>query len=1276
MRCPRLPPARLRRWRCGAEYSHILSLAIAFFLALPCHADRDDEAKRSRREHMPRRWPHDDDSEWRHSLDADAVDEESVEGSRYAARPRPQRRKYAGRGSSLAATSSQATLRHIEGRSGGRRSRRDAAGAARAPDVRAADAEDANDAQLYRHLKSILYQKGGEELADRAEQLVEEAAAERREAEEEAKRAAAADEDHRPNYVNSTALQEQHEDAADSAAAAAALQSSAEVGTFASAAASATAALGTREFAMGTLVCAIAVAGWAILNAAFWHTAFQQQEKIDLAVSASSRRRLGVDVALIFVAYLLLTVPFKFFMSGMRNAYSPTLLLCLAYAVRLAISIGLLLGKGGTVDDIVHAVLLVRSRDGELKPALVVIAIGILFAAGDGFVSLALRYVDALSLEVFDQVRLIVTHVCLLAFFHRRSVSAKQQACLAVLCLGLFTKELGVDQDLEPEASSRRRYGYLLAILGAGSNGLALKILSERLVKRNVLSTELAHILACAAAFSLLLLLRLGHLDFVPVSVDALPPSSASGDRGLYCCAVVWMASIGFVSVLFLNRMSEEAFVSHGMAAVCLAAVVQWSLGHDFGFRESAGVFIVLLGIVAYSVVEAPAPTPSAPATASGARETTKSSLQQEAARASAAVEAFFTAVGERMQAAGSAAMPTIAQAGGAAKTSATPFLAAGSVPPSASRSTSGVAAEAARLSAGLGDGPIVDRAAALSAPSRSSAGGRTTIGGSSSSGSGASLIRATAASSAASSSNSAGANNASTSSASSSGGSGGAATASSGSASGAAAASSRSAGSISSGAAPAAGSTRSGSARRELESAATPITDDLDEAVGASASFRLQSEREILHHLDEQQMQQEQFVAAWGTSEDLQHQQHHHCDFNPQPEGGRPAATSSVSSTSSTSISITKVLLLKYEDVVSLGLLPQALLAACRPLPSLGGTSANSSGVRSLATVATGPAWRYSASLLGPCVLVGEGGQPASSRQQRRETPTLARLLANPDVGGYTAAIDSGWLAVARAGLVAALSVEALARPEWCIVVVDGLGDTARSALKFLRALCESRPLLIRLLDGSSANFAAFRQCLPNAVGVSWEEHSVHDPARALVDADVVLVTEDIPERKVPSGAALRPGALCIQLGKRVPASGPSADLLNLENVEGYDAVFDGCSIGGCDSERALALATASCCGVGAHSSTGDAAGGASTSNRSAVPRRGDLVGAWRRGWGGTGATRATWPSERVLVLCAADAGSSSGVAALETAVGLEVLTAARAQSVGATVALELPKQ
>ena len=111
-------------------------------------------------------------------------------------------------------------------------------------------------------------------------------------------------------------------------------------------------------------------------------------------------------------------------------------------------------------------------------------------------------------------------------------------------------------------------------------------------------------------------------------------------------------------------------------------------------------------------------------------------------------------------------------------------------------------------------------------------------------------------------------------------------------------------------------------------------------------------------------------------------------------------------------------------------------------------------------------------------------GGVKVVTRYPNR-TPSLESriLLMNADTGEFVALMDGTWITAMRTGAVAAHSILLLAKKDFSVIGMMGLGNTARAALLILADQIGSRELTIKLLKykGQEESFAERFSAYPN---------------------------------------------------------------------------------------------------------------------------------------------------------------------------------------------------
>lgn len=103
------------------------------------------------------------------------------------------------------------------------------------------------------------------------------------------------------------------------------------------------------------------------------------------------------------------------------------------------------------------------------------------------------------------------------------------------------------------------------------------------------------------------------------------------------------------------------------------------------------------------------------------------------------------------------------------------------------------------------------------------------------------------------------------------------------------------------------------------------------------------------------------------------------------------------------------------------------------------------------------------------PCLVRSEkntiGGVKVVTRYPERKPSIDSKiLLFNADSGEFLALMDGNWITAMRTGAVAAHSVIHLAKNDWSIVSMIGLGNVARSSLLVLASMV-AQPMTVKLL-------------------------------------------------------------------------------------------------------------------------------------------------------------------------------------------------------------------
>ncbi|MCC6336473.1 MAG: ornithine cyclodeaminase family protein [Myxococcales bacterium] len=168
--------------------------------------------------------------------------------------------------------------------------------------------------------------------------------------------------------------------------------------------------------------------------------------------------------------------------------------------------------------------------------------------------------------------------------------------------------------------------------------------------------------------------------------------------------------------------------------------------------------------------------------------------------------------------------------------------------------------------------------------------------------------------------------------------------------------------------------------------------------------------------------------------------------------------------------------------------------------------------------------------------------GLPAYSVTVRSELEDPAQpsrqvlQLHEATTGKLLAVMDAAHLTSLRASLVSALAADVLARPEACNVAVLGSGAAASGALKALRLVRSLRKVWLHEPDTASNFELAFRL----QQSLSMDLHGVDSAAEAVADADLVVLTGQVPLSTETLKAGAHVTVLAAQTFRECPLPAP----------------------------------------------------------------------------------------------------------------------------------------
>lgn len=165
------------------------------------------------------------------------------------------------------------------------------------------------------------------------------------------------------------------------------------------------------------------------------------------------------------------------------------------------------------------------------------------------------------------------------------------------------------------------------------------------------------------------------------------------------------------------------------------------------------------------------------------------------------------------------------------------------------------------------------------------------------------------------------------------------------------------------------------------------------------------------------------------------------------------------------------------------------------------------------------------------PCILEehGRGGVKIVTRYPERKPSLDSKLLLfDSDSGEFLALMDANWITAMRTGAVAAHSIMLLSKPDYSVLGMLGLGNTARATLVVLASMLPEKEFTIKLLKykGQEEAFIERFSGYPNLHFVCADRAD-----RLVKGTDVVISAATYLPEDLCADACFDPGVLVVPI-------------------------------------------------------------------------------------------------------------------------------------------------
>jgi hypothetical protein len=320
----------------------------------------------------------------------------------------------------------------------------------------------------------------------------------------------------------------------------------------------------------------------------------------------------GNAVVTIFVAYVLFTTAFKFFVSGISSEYSAPLLLANISVLKLFVSCTLFFLGGGNFASFRKVVIAERvALSFYLVPA-------VLYAVSDVLQLMCLKLVDPVTFAMLANLRNVLLSF-LWQFIFQKNLGFGQNVAIVLTCLGCVLKELSYFDDYK--ATHTRFQTYVMTVCCLVSCGAAT-LWNEKLLKESLVPTNIQNIAFCCYSTVLSLVADYAYSFYHP-GVTLLP--APGGDRFLYFGAIVAYSIQGLLTAYFLKSMGNVVRIMSNVTSVCLAVPLMSTVyGHTYKFEEVSGILVSLIGLCMYATFAAQEHVAATAATTACLHESTR----------------------------------------------------------------------------------------------------------------------------------------------------------------------------------------------------------------------------------------------------------------------------------------------------------------------------------------------------------------------------------------------------------------------------------------------------------------------------------------------------------------------------------------------------------------------------------------------------------------------------------------------------------------------------